>query len=121
MAERDSMEKTSIGSIVWGVREVARAVDFWVAALAYRVKYQDEGWAILLPQEGENGVQLSLNRVSSEKPRRHHMDLFCADMNREAERLIALGARRMAWDYPLDADYLVLLDTEGNSFCLVQK
>lgn len=39
----------------------------------------------------------------------------------EVTRLLALGATRMDWDYPPDADYVVLQDPDGNPFCVVQK
>ncbi|MGH3097804.1 MAG: VOC family protein [Streptosporangiales bacterium] len=32
---------------------------------------------------------------------------------------VALGAKRVEWDYPDDADFVVLADTEGNLFCVV--
>ncbi|MGE7317768.1 VOC family protein [Staphylococcus capitis] len=36
------------------------------------------------------------------------------------ERLVALGAERVAWElYPPDADFVVLADTEGNRFCVI--
>ena len=50
---------------------------------------------------------------------RTHLDLSVADpaeQQAEVERLISLGARRVAWDY---ADHVVLLDPEGNLFCVV--
>lgn len=38
------------------------------------------------------------------------------------ERLVALGAKRKEnWDYEKDADYYVMIDTEGNTFDVVQK
>ncbi len=37
----------------------------------------------------------------------------------EVERLIRLGASRVSWDYPTDPDFVVLRDTEGNRFCVV--
>lgn len=110
-----------LGSIVWGVKDVGRSVEFWRQALDYQVKYQSEGWAILIPKEGRSGIQLSLNKVSSEKPKRHHIDLFTDNQEAEVERLIALGARKRYWLYPEDADYVVLVDPDGNSFCVVQK
>ena len=43
-----------------------------------------------------------------------------AEQAAEAERLIALGAQRVDWDrYPADPDFIVLADTEGNRFCIV--
>lgn len=111
----------SIGAVVWGVSDVPRAVRFWSEALHYRLKYPaSPDWAILIPVEG-GGTQLSLSRVSSPRARRHHIDLFSDDQRAEVERLLALGARRKAWDYPEGADYVVLEDPDGNPFCVVQK
>ena len=109
-----------IGAIVWGVKDIPRAVEFWCAALGYRPAYPPcEDFAILVPVEGE-GFQLSLNRVASPHARRHHMDLFADDREAEAERLISLGASRKQWDYEPGADYTVLEDPDGNPFCVVQ-
>ncbi len=110
-----------IGAMVWGVRDVGRAVDFWSAALHYKLKYPaDDDWAVLIPAQGQ-GIQLSLSRVSSPKAKRHHMDLFTDNLEAEVERLIALGATRKAWRYPPGADYIVLQDPDGNPFCVVQR
>jgi Glyoxalase-like domain len=36
------------------------------------------------------------------------------------ERLVGLGAERVDWDmYPDDPDFIVLADTEGNLFCVI--
>lgn len=110
-----------IGSIVWGVRDVPRATEFWTRALDYRVrKNPDETWAILVPREGP-GVQLALNLVGSDKPKRHHLDLYAGDQAAEVERLLGLGATRVDWRYPEEADYVVLADPDGNRFCVVQE
>lgn len=109
-----------IGSIVWGVKDVHRAVEFWSAALDYRLKYPaEDDWAILVPRSGD-GIQLSLNRITSPKAKRHHMDLFAENQQEEVNRLIALGATRKEWNYEPDADYVVLNDPDGNPFCVVQ-
>ena len=79
----------------------------------------DETWAILAPREGD-GPQLALSLVASDRARRHHLDLYAADQAAEVERLLALGARRVEWRYPVDADYVVLADPDGNPFCVVQ-
>ena len=110
-----------IGSVVWGVTDVARAVEFWSEALDYKLKYPaSDDWAILIPREGK-GIQLSLNKISSPKAKRHHIDLFADDQAQEVERLLALGATRKDWIYPPDADYIVLQDPDGNPFCVIQK
>lgn len=41
----------NIGSIVWGVRDVRRAVAFWGRALDYVLKYPaSDDWAVLVPR-----------------------------------------------------------------------
>jgi predicted enzyme related to lactoylglutathione lyase len=110
-----------IGAIVWGVRDLNRAINFWSEALNYKLKREpDVDFAILIPKEGE-GIQLSLNSaVTSSKPKRHHIDLFTHDQLNEVERLIKLGATRVDWNYDNEADYVVLFDPDGNTFCVVQ-
>ena len=112
-----------IGSIVWGVRDVPRAIQFWSDALGYRpLSEPSSDWAILVPREG-SGTQLAITLVSSEAKhhQRHHLDLYATDRTAEVERLIGLGAQHVDWRYPDHADYIVLADPDGNRFCVVQK
>lgn len=112
-----------IGSIVWGVRDVPRAIRFWCDALGYRpLRDPSEDWAILVPRDGA-GPQFAITQVSSEAAdhQRHHLDLYASDRAAEVERLVGLGARRVVWRYPDDADYVVLADPDGNTFCVVEK
>ncbi|MCB0025696.1 MAG: VOC family protein [Caldilinea sp.] len=110
----------NIGAIVWGVRDLPRAIAFWSAALDYKLsRAPDVDFAILVPKEGA-GIQLSLNAaVTSDKPKRHHLDLFTHNQEREVARLLELGATRVAWRYEPGADYVVLADPDGNTFCVV--
>ncbi len=109
-----------IGSIVWGVKDIPRAVKFWSEALDYSLKYPtDVDWAMLGPNSGE-GLQLSLKLVTSDKARRHHMDLFADDRDAEVKRLLSIGATEVDWNYEEGADYRVLADPDGNRFCVVQ-
>jgi predicted enzyme related to lactoylglutathione lyase len=108
-----------IGALVWGVRDIPRAISFWSAALDYVLKYPaEEDFAILVPKNGD-GLQLSLNRVTTAKPRKHHMDLFSDDPEAEVARLIALGATKPVWRYEEGADYVVLHDPDDNPFCVI--
>ncbi|MFF1878630.1 VOC family protein [Leifsonia sp. NPDC058230] len=111
-----------IGSIVWGVQDVPRAIAFWTEAIGYRPLYEpDVDWAILVPREG-HGPQFAITQVTStpEDHQRHHLDLYAFDQADEVERLLGLGANRVTWEYPDDADYVVLADPDGNRFCVVQ-
>ncbi|GAA5511899.1 hypothetical protein Dcar01_00613 [Deinococcus carri] len=110
-----------IGSIVWGVQDLPRAITFWTQALNYRLRDEpDDDWAVLVPREG-HGVQLALKLVTSQKAKRHHLDLYAGDREAEVERLLALGAERVDWQYEPGADYVVLADPDGNRFCVIGK
>jgi predicted enzyme related to lactoylglutathione lyase len=115
-----------LGTIVMGVTDVRRAADFWMAALGYEPRRGDidDDWTILDPPGGD-GPGLALDR-SETVPATHphvHLDLYAADAAEQAaeiERLVALGATRIDWDrYPAEPDFVVLADTEGNRFCVI--
>jgi catechol 2,3-dioxygenase-like lactoylglutathione lyase family enzyme len=102
-----------IGSVVMAVSDVDRAASFWRGALGY-VSHPSNP-AFLLP-EGE-GVRLHLDETD-----RMHLDLWAADATEqqaEVERLVSLGASRVEWEYPEDADFVVLADPEGNLLCVI--
>lgn len=109
-------------SIVWGIKDLDRAINFWTETLNYTLKREpDVDFAILVPKSG-NGLQLSLKLATSDEPKRHHIDLITDNQKSEVERLLKLGATKMKnWKYEEDADYVVLLDPDGNSFCVVQS
>jgi predicted enzyme related to lactoylglutathione lyase len=117
----DATKPLTIGSIVLGVGDVARAKKFWGAALDYVARHEpDDTWVILVPREG-TGAQLALALSESpvEDHPRHHLDLYAQDQPAEVERLVALGAERVDWDgYRAESDFVVLADTEGNRFCV---
>jgi catechol 2,3-dioxygenase-like lactoylglutathione lyase family enzyme len=111
----------TIGSVVWGVRDIPRAIEFWAAALDYELlRPPDDDWAVLQPHEGQEGIQLSLKLTNSDGPHRHHLDLFSDDQAADVERFLELGADPVDWEYEADADYVVLSDPDGNRFCIVQ-
>jgi predicted enzyme related to lactoylglutathione lyase len=108
----------SIGSLVMHVSDVRRAAEFWIKALGYvpRDGHIDEDWVILVPRHGD-GPALALDRSD-----RMHVDLYAdgaQEQQAEVERLMSLGAQQVDWPYPDDAGFVVLADTEGNLFCVV--
>jgi len=116
----------SIGTVVMGVTDMRRAVEFWTTALGYvnGREFADD-FNILVPPGGAPGTRLALDLSESpvqEHPRMH-LDLYAgdsADQAAEVERLVSLGAERVDWDlYPEDPDFVVLADPEGNRFCVI--
>jgi predicted enzyme related to lactoylglutathione lyase len=116
----------SIGMVVLGAEDMGRAVGFWTKALGYELREGGAGtdWSSLTPAGGlGTGIGLQLSTAPAEQHPRVHIDFYAADaaeQNAEAERLVSLGAQRVDWDlYPEDPDFVVLADTEGNRFCIV--
>jgi catechol 2,3-dioxygenase-like lactoylglutathione lyase family enzyme len=115
-----------LGTVVLGASDVKRAVTFWAEVLGYEpVEFADaeDDFTILVPPNRE-GTRVAVHRSDSpaqDRPRMH-LDLIVessAEQATEVERLLALGASRAAWTYPIDPDFIVLADTEGNRFCVV--
>jgi Glyoxalase-like domain len=97
------------------VSDLSRAAEFWSQALGYVARPEDP--AFLAPANGQ-GPRLHLDTTD-----RTHLDLWVerehSGQQAEVERLVALGATRVEWVYPPDADFVVLADTEGNLFCVI--
>ena len=117
----------SIGTVVVGVGDLNRAVDFWTRALNYVPKREinpGDDFAILVPAAGEGAhLALDVSETPVQEHPRIHLDLYAgdaADQAGEVERLVSLGATRVRWDrYPEEPDFIVLADTEGNRFCVI--
>ncbi|HUR50080.1 MAG TPA: VOC family protein [Acidimicrobiales bacterium] len=112
-----------IGSIVVRVENLERQAAFWEAALGYtRRPEPDDTSQMLVPPDG-NGPNLNLDvrPAAAQVPPRIHLDLYAEDQAAEVERLVALGASRVDWNAPADADFVVLADPEGNRFCVIDK
>jgi catechol 2,3-dioxygenase-like lactoylglutathione lyase family enzyme len=103
-----------IDTVVINATDARRAAEFWGKALGYKPRSEDA--LTLVPENGE-GPAVNLDETD-----RAHLDLRvanAAEQQAEVERLIALGARRVDWEYPDGASFVVLTDTEGNVFCVV--
>ncbi|QFG69033.1 VOC family protein [Ornithinimicrobium pratense] len=102
-----------IGAIVLNTADPERAGAFWSHALGYdRATNPD----FLVPQHS------GASRFHLDRTDRTHLDLWTdskAEQRAEVERLISLGATRVDWDYPEDADFIVLADPTGNLFCVI--
>lgn len=116
-----------LGTVVMGAQDVERAVTFWAQALGYTPHYFDDSendFTILVPPEGV-GTRVALQRAETPATQhpRVHLDLVVDSAEEQADetaRLVGLGATEVDWDsYPANADFVVLADTEGNRFCIV--
>jgi catechol 2,3-dioxygenase-like lactoylglutathione lyase family enzyme len=112
-----------IGSIVIRCRRFDEMLAFWQAALGYVMQAPPkDGWVILTDPTGK-GPNISLDQVEQPPPlgetSRVHLDFYTDDGEREVERLLALGATRYERETSPDDDFVVLVDPDGNRFCVV--
>jgi predicted enzyme related to lactoylglutathione lyase len=113
----------SLHHVVVDTHDLPRLARFWSQAL---------GWAILSERENEIVIGPDVNApvgmcfmpsgdVKTVK-NRIHVDLTTSaeDRDREIERLISLGARRVDIGQTGRESWTVLADPEGNEFCVVR-
>jgi predicted enzyme related to lactoylglutathione lyase len=111
---------------VLGVDDMDRAVDFWTQLLDYapREGYRSPRWCTLDPASGDGSpLALQLSTTPVQESPRMHLDLCVhgtAEQQAAADRVCELGGSRVDWtQWPDDPDFIVVADTEGNRFCLV--
>jgi hypothetical protein len=104
---------------------------FWCSVLDYEVQDEDDGPVTIgspLVPEGRSRVgpvppTLTFARVPEGKTvkNRLHLDLNPIDREQDAEvrRLLGLGARHADVGQRDDESWVVLVDPEGNEFCVL--
>jgi predicted enzyme related to lactoylglutathione lyase len=111
-----------IGSIVIRVDDLELQREFWSRALDYVAREpRADDFVLLIPRNGA-GPNVSLDKVGAKAqiPPRIHLDLYAEDQKAEVRRLEDLGAKEVHWDkQPVDADYVIMEDPEGNRFCVI--
>ncbi|WAM12030.1 MULTISPECIES: VOC family protein [Rhodococcus] len=116
-----------LGTTVIGARDIGRATRFWTEALGLTAlpPVGDNDFTNLTLPDGRPLLAIQQSEHDAEPEPRLHLDLHArdsADQAAEIERLVGLGARRVPWDrYPEDSDFVVLEDTEGNRFCVIDN
>jgi len=93
--------------------------DFWAKATGYEMQESDDTWAWIKGSD-HGAVEIGFQRVPEGKigKNRVHVDLHTDDEEREAQRIEALGARRLyVSDNPEDI-FITLADPEDNEFCV---
>lgn len=106
----------TLGAIVLNVSDIDQSASFWSKALGYDAR--PENPAFLGPKDGP-GTRIHLDETD-----RTHLDLWVdrstSTLEAEVDRLIALGATRVEWNYPPNADFVVLADPDGTLFCIIE-
>ncbi len=93
--------------------------EFWAEALGYTKLGFLDPYVVLLPPVREH-PPVMLQRVPEPKTAkaRIHFDLRVPDIELEAKRLEALGARRIDIGQGENPGWITMADPEGNEFCV---
>ena len=116
-----------ISELVVDCVDPRRLADFWCEVLGFVVLDEDEGGIEIGPRSGFGGLQPTMIFSPSSDPRtgklRLHIDVNPVDRDQDAEleRLLALGARPADVGQTGQESWHVLLDPEGNEFCLLRR
>lgn len=113
--------KLNMGGITIDCAEPRELAEFWMRALELEVAFDADGEYMML-RSAANAAQpyVSLQKVPEEKAgkNRVHIDFSTDDPDGEIARLVALGAvAREKHEVP-GLTWTVLLDPEGNEFCV---
>jgi predicted enzyme related to lactoylglutathione lyase len=96
---------------------------FWESALGYKEVAAARQYVVLGTGDRDEH-QLILQGVDEPKTakNRMHLDIHTADIEAEAERLVGLGATKLAGPIQeLGERWIVLADPEGNELCVCSK
>ena len=116
----------SMVAVSFDCADARAATQFWAAATGRHIE-EDRSTAehVVLLSEGEtaSGPLFVFNAVPEPKTvkNRVHIDLASGTFDAEADRLVSLGARKLA-DHEQDgSSWVTLADVEGNEFDLIAR
>ncbi|MFG1710878.1 VOC family protein [Nonomuraea sp. M3C6] len=115
-----------ISELVLDCRDPELLARFWCEVLGFVVLAREEDGIEIGPQVGFGGLQPTLVFNRSEEPKtgklRLHFDLNATDRDQQSElhRILAAGARFANIGQSGRESWHVLIDPEGNEFCLLR-
>jgi predicted enzyme related to lactoylglutathione lyase len=114
---RESSTSAEIADITFDCVDPERVAAFWASMLGRPIAGRKGPYVWLERSGGKVGVGFQRVRDATTTKNRVHLDLGVGDLVDAAGRAEALGGRR-ASGYEAGG-FLVMLDPEGNQFCLV--
>ncbi|WP_437583796.1 VOC family protein [Paramicrobacterium sp. CJ85] len=94
---------------------------WWAEALGWVVVDDSDGVEIRPSEDRLPGMLFGNDSSAKRVKNRVHPDFRPDDQQAEVERLLALGARRAEVGQTGDEPWVVLLDPEGNEFCVLSS
>ena len=113
--------RPAVCEVVFDCSDPAALAAFWSVVIGGQPRVRSEMWATVRdPRPG--GLLIGFQRVPEPKltKNRVHLDVWSDDIEADTERLVTAGATASGAVVTDDTGaYRVLLDPEGNEFCLV--
>ena len=97
---------------------LGEAAGFWSQALGLSITDPDEGGQDKYACLDSSALGLHIEVQKVQHPPRVHLDLESDDIEAEARRLVALGAKEVS--RPRDGRWIVLEAPTGHRFCVVR-
>jgi hypothetical protein len=114
-----------VDTLTFDCRDPRVLAEFWAVALGYRLEDADDVGVSIVPEEGAAGALLALNFFVVPEGKtvknRLHLDLSPPQtMAAEVERLLEAGASVRGRVDEGGIFWTVMLDPEGNEFCVLR-
>lgn len=111
---------------VIGVNNLGRAVAFWAGLLGHTAHPDATPRRCVLEPTGDGTpVVLMVSTATAEQYPRVHLDFAVddrAERDATVQRVVDLGGSVVHWPHTDDASpFVVVADTEGNRFCIVEE
>ncbi|BCJ36860.1 glyoxalase [Actinocatenispora thailandica] len=108
-----------IGMVTIDCAEPRALARFWSAALDVAAVFESDEF-VLLGAGGDGEPELGLQQVPEPRAgkNRVHVDLRTDDVPAEVDRLVAIGASKIAEHTMPGVHWTVLADPAGNEFCV---
>jgi catechol 2,3-dioxygenase-like lactoylglutathione lyase family enzyme len=107
--------------VTFDCRDPERMATFWAGATGYERMDVSNDEVVALHAPDSRGVRrLLFFRVPEPKTAKNrvHLDLAAKDPGAEIDRLVELGATRVEYREGNGTGWTVMLDPEGNEFCI---
>ena len=116
------MPPLGVDSLTFVCRDPAKVATFWAAVLGYDVvELDDEGADIRDPNGGGWRITFFVVPEGKSVKNRLHLDLRpTGSMAEEIERVRSLGASQHRYVAEGGSFWTVMLDPEGNEFCILR-
>jgi hypothetical protein len=113
---------STVGTLTFDCADPRKLADFWCAALGYELEDADDDGAWIRDPAGTGWTLLFLIVPEGKVVKnRLHLDLVPPEsMAEEVERLGKLGAMTYRFVEEDDSFWTVMLDPEGNEFCVLR-